>query len=172
MKKENKKLIIRNSMKEATLPKTFIELFDIILERATIKDAQILLEIEKTTVGLKVYSGYFSEKEIKEWINNDVVYLIKNGEKIAGSISYEIKDKNHAYISGLVIKPEFQKQGLARQAMELLFDELQDFKKLSLVVHPDNHAVKLYESFGFVTESRKENYFEDGEPRLIMVKNL
>ena len=140
------------------------------LERATTKNIQILLEIEKTTVGLKVYSGYFSEKEIEEWINNDIVYLIKNGEEIIGSISYEIKEKNHAYISGLVIKPEFQKQGLAKQAMKLLFNELKNFKKLSLVVHPDNHAAKLYESFGFITESRKENYFGDGEPRIVMVK--
>ena len=140
------------------------------LERATTENIQALLEIEKTTIGLKVYSGYFSEKEIKEWINNDVVYLIKNGEEVVGSISYEIKDKNHVYISGLVIKPEFQKRGLARQAMELLFDKLKNFKKLSLVVHPDNHAVKLYESFGFITESRKENYFGDGQPRIVMIK--
>ncbi|MFA7209452.1 MAG: N-acetyltransferase [Parcubacteria group bacterium] len=140
------------------------------LERATIEDIQVLLEIEKTTVGLKVYSGYFNEKEIEGWIKNDVVYLIKNGEKIAGSISYEIKGKDHAYISGLVIKPEFQKQGLAKQAMESLFGELKGFEKISLVVHPDNHAARLYESFGFVIESRKENYFGDGEPRVVMVK--
>lgn len=140
------------------------------LERATTEDIQTLLEIEETTIGLKVYSGYFNEKEIREWIENGIVYLIKNGEKIVGSISYEIKDKYHAYISGLAIKPEFQKQGLARQAMEILFEELKGFEKLSLAVHPDNHAVKLYESFGFVVESRKENYFGDGEPRLIMIR--
>jgi ribosomal protein S18 acetylase RimI-like enzyme len=141
------------------------------LIRATIEDVQILLEIEKTTIGLGVYSGYYNEKEIEEWINNDIVYLIKNGEEIAGSISYEIKNKNHAYVSGLVMRSEFQKQGLAKQAMVLLLEELKNFKQLSLVVHPDNHAVKLYESFGFVIESREENYFGDGEPRLIMIRN-
>lgn len=140
------------------------------LIRATDKDIQKLLEIEKTTAGLKIYSGYFNEKEIEEWIDNDIVYLIKNDGVIVGSISYEVKDKNHAYISGLVIKPEFQKQGLARQAMELLLEELKKFKKLSLAVHPDNHAVRLYESLGFVVETRKENYFGDGEPRLVMIK--
>lgn len=141
------------------------------LERATVDDIQTLLEIEKTTVGLKIYSGYFNEKEIEEWINNDVVYIIKNDDAIVGSISYEIKNENHAYISGLVVKPEFQKQGLARKAMTLLFEELKEHKQLSLVVHPDNHAVNLYESLGFVFESRKENYFGDGEPRIIMIKN-
>lgn len=138
---------------------------------ATIKDAKILLEIEKTAIGLRVYSGYFKEEEIAEWIENEVIYLIENDDVIVGSICYKIEDSDHADISGLIIKPEFQKQGFARQAMNLLLTELKDFKKLSLVVHPDNHAVKLYESFGFALESREENYWGEGEPRLIMVKN-
>jgi [ribosomal protein S18]-alanine N-acetyltransferase len=140
------------------------------LERATIKDIQTLLEIEKTTIGLRLYSGYFNEKEVEDYVKKSIVYLIKNNSDIIGSISYDVIDSNHADISGLVIKPEFQKKGFAKKAMELLFEKLKDYKKLTLCVHPDNHALKLYESFGFKTESRKENYFGDGEPRLIMIK--
>lgn len=140
------------------------------LIRATTKDIQTLLEIEKTTIGLKLYSGYFDEKEVEEYVKNSIVYLIKNNNDIVGSISYDVMDSDHVDISGLVVKPEFQKQGMARMAMELLFEKLKDYKKLSLCVHPDNHARKLYESFGFKVESCKENYFGDGEPRLIMVK--
>jgi ribosomal-protein-alanine N-acetyltransferase len=140
------------------------------LIRATTKDVQKLLEIEKTTIGLRLYSGYFNEEEVEGYVKNSVVYLIKNDGDIVGSISYDVIDPDHADISGLVIKPEFQKKGFARKAMELLFEKLKDYKKLSLVVHPDNHARKLYESFGFEEESRKENYFGDGEPRVVMVK--
>lgn len=140
------------------------------LKRATIEDVQKLLEIEKTTIGLKVYSGYFNEKEVEEYVKKSVVYLIKNKDDIIGSISYDVIDSNHTDISGLVIKPKFQKQGFGRMAMKLLFEKLKGCKKLSLCVHPDNHARKFYESFGFKVESRKENYFGDGEPRLIMVK--
>ena len=141
------------------------------LIRATIKDVQTLLEVEKTTIGLKVYSGYFTKEEVEGYVKDSIVYLIKNNDNIVGSISYDVIDSNHADVSGLVIKPEFQKQGLAKKAMELLFEELKNYKKLSLVVHPDNHALKLYKSFGFIEELRKENYFGDGEPRLIMNKN-
>lgn len=142
------------------------------LIRATTGDIQKLLEIEKTTVGLKLYSGYFNEKEVEEYVKNSIVFLIKNNDDIVGSISYDVIDSEHADISGLVIKPEFQKKGFARKAMELLFEKLKDYKKLSLVVHPDNHALKLYESLGFKVESRKENYFGDGEPRMVMFKNI
>ena len=142
------------------------------LIRATENDIQILLDIEKTTTGLKIYSGYFNEKEVEEYVKNSIVYLIKNDDNIVGSVSYDVIDSNHADISGLVIKPEFQKKGFAKKALELLFEKLKDYKKLSLCVHPDNHALKLYESFGFKAESRKENYFGDGEPRIIMIKKL
>lgn len=94
------------------------------LIRATTKGIQTLLEIEKTTIGLKVYSGYFNEKEVEEYVKNSIVYLIKNDEDIIGSISYDVIDSNHADISGLVIKPDFQKQGMAKKAMELLFEKL------------------------------------------------
>jgi len=140
------------------------------LVRATNEDIKTLLEIEKTAEGLKTYSGEFNEKGVEEWLDSDIVYLIKKDKVIVGNISYEVKNSKHAYISGLIIKPEFQKQGLSKQAMQLLLEELKNFKKLSLVVHPDNHAVRLYESFGFINKGRKENYYGDGEPRLMMVK--
>lgn len=139
-------------------------------QKATLEDISALLEIEKTTMGLKTYSGYFTEEEIKYYIKNDVVYFIKKNDEIVGSISYEIKGERHVYLSGLVIKPAFQGQGLAKQAIAKLLEELDRFKVIDLAVHPDNlSAVKLYESFGFVVKDRKEDFFGDGESRLIMV---
>ncbi len=140
------------------------------LQKTTLKDIQTLLDIEKTTRELKTYSGYFTEEEIKDYISSDVVYFITKEGKIAGSISYEIKDTNHAYLSGLVIRPEFQRQGLAKQALGKLFEELKGYELVDLVVHPENSsALNLYKSFGFVVKERIENYYGDGEPRLRMV---
>jgi ribosomal protein S18 acetylase RimI-like enzyme len=139
--------------------------------KATIKDVQTLLDIEKTTEGLRIYSGYFTEKEIAEWISNDIVYLIKDNGQLVGSVSYEIKDKDHAYISGLVIKTEFRKQGLGRKAMQKLLEELKNYRKIDLVTHPENiAAIKIYKSLGFDVTDKKENFFGDGKPRIVMVK--
>ena len=104
------------------------------LTRATTKDVQKLLEIEETTIGLRVYSGYFNEEEVEGYVKNSVVYLIKNDNDVVGSISYDVIASDHADISGLVIKPEFQKKGFARKAMELLFEKLKDYKKLNKLI--------------------------------------
>ena len=140
------------------------------LLRAGNKDIDKLLEIEKTAIGKRTYSGYFSKKEIKDWISSENVFLIEEGNDIVGSISYEVKNEKEVYISGLIIQTEFQKKGFAKKAIRILLDGLNKYTQVSLAVHPDNPALKLYESLDFVVMSRIEDYFGDGEPRLLMKK--
>lgn len=142
------------------------------LIRATEKHIEILLEIELTTIGLTTFWGSYKVEQIKKWISEEIVYLIETGKNIVGSVSYEIIDDEHAYISSLIIRPEFQRRGLAKQAMQILLKQLTNFKLINLVTHPANSgAIRLYHSLGFVETSRKENYFGDGEPRITMVKD-
>ncbi len=70
-----------------------------------------------------------------------------------------------------MVLPEHQGQGIAKIAMEYILSEIGEAKRIDLVTHPENNkAVNLYASLGFAIESRKEDYFGDGEPRIVMVK--
>lgn len=139
-------------------------------QRASEKDIQNVLEIEKTTVDSKIYHGLFSEKEVLDYIKNEIVYLIFKERSLVGLISYQMKGSDHAYIGGLTIKPEFQGQGIGTEAMQKLLEELKECKIIDLVVHPENlNAIKLYKSLGLIEKSRMENYYGDGEPRLLLV---
>ena len=110
--------------------------------------------------------------EAKEELEKCLVYFIKINNETVGSISYEWKNQNHAYIAGLTIIPEFQGRGLAREAMVKILAEIGEIQRIDLVTHPENaKAIKLYQSLGFKIESQKENYYGDGEPRVIMAKN-
>ena len=81
-----------------------------------------------------------------------------------------MKSLDHAYLSGLAIDPRFQGQGIGREASKLILNKLKDIKRINIITHPDNAvALKLYQSLGFIIESRKENYYSDGEPRLVLV---
>lgn len=139
--------------------------------RATKDDVDVFLNLEKKVSGVKTYSPMLERGEVKKEIENNTVYLIKKGSEIIGSIMYENKGADHIYISGLVIDPRFQGLGIGREAMSLIMKKIGDAKRIDLVTHPDNkRAISLYESLGFQVESRKENYFGDGEPRVVMVK--
>lgn len=138
-------------------------------KKATTKDIPTLLEIENSVIGSKTYSTMLEESEWLEAMNDGPVYIIERDGKVAGDMSYEIKSEDTAYISGLLILPEFQGQGIAKESMRFMLKEMGYKKRVDLVTHPDNFkGIKLYESLGFSIESRKENYFGDGEPRVIM----
>lgn len=144
---------------------------EIILKRATVEDIGSILEVEKSVVGTKIYSGLTgSDDAIKEITENIFYLIIKNG-KVVGDVAYEMKDENHAYISGLAVAKEFQRRGIAKQAMKIILEKLKNIELVDLVTHPENeNAIRLYESLGFkqIGEPIK-NYFDDGEPRIKMI---
>lgn len=140
------------------------------LKRATKADISVLIELEKNVAGTKIYSPMLEKKEWEEALEKEAVYLIEKDGVIVGNVSYERKIEGRVYISGLVINPQFQGQGIGREVIMRILDEIKDVKRVDLVTHPDNAtALALYESLGFVIESRVENYYGDGEPRLVLV---
>jgi len=143
----------------------------ITLRKAAVEDIETLLRIEKSVSNLKTYSAMLTEEEWKEEFSKSVVYLIEKDGVAIGDISYELKADNHAYLSGFAIIPKFQGQGIGSEVLKKVFAELDKMRRIDLTVHPHNiHAIMLYLSFGFIIESWKENYFGDGEPRIILAK--
>lgn len=138
--------------------------------QATNEDIETLITIARSTLGRNTYSPITSETEWKEELSHASIFIIKHEGNVLGLISYEIKNEGHAYISDLIILPKFQGRGLAKSAMGHILEQLKNIPRIDLVVHPENiAAVNLYTSFGFIVESRKENHFNDNEPRLVMV---
>ena len=113
---------------------------------------------------------YFPETQKKQiYGENKVFYLVKVGEKTVGQIQYEKQKDNIIYLNVLAIDPDFQGRGLGREVMRQFLAKVSNDSKVWLVTHPENKAVKLYESFGFKITERKENYFGNGTPRVVMV---
>jgi len=144
---------------------------NISLRRATVEDIGSILEVEKSVIGTKIYSGLAGRDDTVKEITENVFYLILKDGKIVGDIAYEMKDENTAYISGLAVGKEFQRQGIARKAMQMLLEMLKDIEHIGLVTHPENEkAIGLYKSLGFKQIGLPmENYFGDGEARIKMV---
>lgn len=140
------------------------------LKRAATKDVDIYLALEKSLGEQKLYAVFSQKDEAIKELKNCVVYFIVEEDETIGYISYEMKGKDHAYLSGIVVKPEYQGRGFAREAMKMILEKLKNIKTIDLVTHPDNaRAIKIYESFGFKKVESYENYFGDGEPRIRLV---
>ena len=124
--------------------------------------------MEGSVSGRRTYSPALEESEWKEMFKDYSVFLIKNDDEIIGNVSYRLKNPDHLHISVLVVRPEFQGKGIGRKVLEQVLSEFQNVKRIDLVTHPENPALGLYESLGFVVEERKDNFYGDGEPRLIL----
>lgn len=139
------------------------------VQGATTTDLPALIELEKKVAGTKIYSPMLTTEEWEEDMAKGPVLIIEKDSTPVGSLSYEEKE-NHIHIRGVVVIPEFQGQGIARQVLTDFLAEHKDVKRIDLVTHPDNApALHLYQSLGFAIESRIENYYGDGEPRLVLV---
>lgn len=145
---------------------------EITFQKVSLDDIQTFLDLEKKVSHLQIYSGITDEGEAREEIEDNEVYFIKKDNRIVGSTAYQTINKDEAYFSGLVIDPSFQGQGIARAAIEFRLNTLKDKKRLWLVTHPHNSKViRLYLSYGFFIEAWKDNYYGDGEPRLVLALN-
>lgn len=138
-------------------------------ERATEKDLGAYVDVERSIEDAPNYLATTDPKQALEEIKDNIVYLIRESGQIAGTVMYRMEAPDHAYISGLAIHRNFQNRGIGRTAMLKILEELKDVPTVDLATHPDNEqAVKLYESLGFVLGKRIENFFGDGEPRVMM----
>jgi ribosomal protein S18 acetylase RimI-like enzyme len=134
---------------------------------ATKDDIPLLISLEKSVSGSKTYSPTLETSKWEKELDEAKVYLIEKDDEIVGNAGYEDCGDGLFYINRLVINPKFQGKGIGRLAFEKLMDEMKDAKRIEVDTHPDNIPTnKLYIGAGFVIESRHENYYGDGEPRL------
>lgn len=146
---------------------------DISFRKITIDDVDDFLALERTVDGSIIYSAMTDRQDAIEEIAKNTVYFIEKDNNIVGNMSYEIKGLKIAYISGLMVSPQFQGQGIGKQAMVAMLKELKDLgmETIELVTHPRNiKALMIYLSLGFELSGWEDNYFGDGEPRVKMIK--
>jgi len=140
------------------------------LERATPANIDAFIALERSVSNPKTYPGSTSEKDALDELTNTHVYFIKRDGHIVGNIAYEMKEDDHTEITGLMVDPRYQGQGIGREALESVLNKLKGIKRIELVTHPENeHALALYQSSGFHIESRVDDYYGDGQPRLVLV---
>jgi len=138
------------------------------LQKATLNNWKLVEKLEKNAKG-QFFCPCKGETEYKNYIKTSNVFLIMANEIPIGTISYKIKSKT-ALINGLTLLPQYRGQGIATNTMKKILTKLKN-KNIELVVHPQNTpAIIIYLHLGFKIMGWKENYFGNGQPRLLLKK--
>ena len=142
-----------------------------VFEQATEKQADMLVEFEQTIALPKLYGKPLDLQGAIKEIHENIYYFIKYDGVLVGTAAYRKRENGSCYISNMAVAPSHRRQGIAHAALEFLMDKCTNSHRIDLITHPENfRSIPLYESFGFVIESRIENYYADGEPRIVMAK--
>ena len=140
---------------------------DLIL--ATEKDWQGVAEFEKEAE-CRIFHAYTTEEDVTKMIQNDEVFFaVLDGEKIGVMAYHKNPDSNH--ITDLIVAKKLQGQGLGLLILKTLMEKVGENNQFDLVTHPENSAAIItYLKAGFLIKDLKENFFGDGEPRIVLVK--
>ena len=141
-------------------------------EQATEADVEAFIALERIAGDPKTYGPILDIEAAREEIRSNTLYFITIGAVVVGTAAYRKGRDGSIYISNVAVDPAYRRRGIARKAMLFILDKNKGAHRFDLVTHPENEgALRLYMSLGFGVESRQENYFGDGEPRLVLAKD-
>lgn len=132
------------------------------IEKATIKDAEELTEIQTRTFeddnklkpagcSMDGPPGYDSVDWNAEWIEKTPCYKILVDDQVAGGIIIFELGERHFELGRIWIDPDLQNRGIGQQAVALMFGAFPEAKKW--IVGTPSFAVRnqhFYEKMGFV----------------------
>jgi [ribosomal protein S18]-alanine N-acetyltransferase len=140
-------------------------------ERARVGEADSLVTFEQRVADPRLYGTPSDLQRARREIRRNRLYFVKSGDAIVGTAAFCSKPGNRVYISNVAVDPRYRRQGIARAAVSFILERCSGASRIELVTHPENEAaLRLYSSFGFKVQSRHENYFGDGEPRLVLAR--
>jgi len=140
------------------------------LQRTTENDWQLVSDIKEAAVS-DIFHANLGEVAIKKYLRDFESYFITHENKMVGIIGYRPEPEiNGYYIGELIVSQEYKGKGFGKAAMQIAL-ELIGNHPVKLTTHPENSpAICLYLKLGFKIKAWKDNYYNDGEPRIVMIK--
>lgn len=135
------------------------------------KNINIFILIQNSVYNPKTFKmGSVTKEKAVYRFNDAEVLFIKEDDNIVGTLEYQLGYDSYAYIKSIAISPEFQGKNIGRQSLLLLLsDNLKHISKIGLNTHPENKALGLYQSIGFVVEKEiPKNKLLGYEPSLFL----
>jgi ribosomal protein S18 acetylase RimI-like enzyme len=140
-----------------------------LLKRADTDDVDAIVAFEALVMNKRLYGSPLDHAAAKSEIDTNEYYLYINESHVVATGALRRRDDGSIYLSNIAVHPAARRKGIARAMMRHLLLLCDTAPSLDLAVHSDNHAARsLYVSLGLSPMQIREDFFGDGEPRLIM----
>ena len=138
---------------------------------AQLQDIAPVFQIEQAVFGHHVSPDFFFRQAHDLW--PDLFFVApgaQDGELGGYIIGAPGSGQGEFWIMSLAVHEHCRGQGLGKQLLQALLQALRarQASHAKLTVHPDNSAVRLYQSQGFSVIEHQPHYFGHSDPRLVM----
>ncbi len=137
------------------------------IEKASLKEkAQLLFEMDVKSFTKDFDCPARNVEDTISYLTGSEIYLAYEGDEMIGSFSF-IEKNGEVEIKQLLVLPQYQGKGYGRELVKESLNLVKG-KRVWLVTHPKNTpAIITYLKAGFIINEWKENYYGDGQPRLL-----
>ena len=143
--------------------------FQTMLRRAVATDVDLVVAFETEVMDEKLYGKPLDHAAATSEIETNAYYLHLSEGRVVATGAIRRREDGSAYLSNIAVHPNARRTGLARAMLGHLLALSDGATSVDLAVHPDNQAAcALYVSLGFTPTHIHENFFVDGEPRMVM----
>ncbi|MDK9771399.1 N-acetyltransferase [Vibrio sp. B181a] len=132
------------------------------------QDLALVHALEHVLFGHHAYPQFFFRQVFDCWPQG--LLIAKEEDQITGYVLMATSDeRNTQWILSLAVDSQHRGKGIARLLVQAVLTKASAGSVVKLTVDPNNvPACKLYTSLGFKVLEREEDYFGDGEARLVM----
>lgn len=124
---------------------------------------------EVTELGTMLNPNFSKLFHIENLNPNETIYIYKENNINRGFIHIQ-NGIDIIDLLNIIVKPEFQNQGIGSILLKYIIDNKQD-KKIMLEVRSKNiNAIKLYQKYDFKIINIRKNYYKDDDA-IIMERN-
>ena len=139
------------------------------LKRAMATDVDLVVAFESEVMNERLYGKPLDHPAAKSEIETNEYFLYLSEGRVVATGALRRREDGSAYLSNIAVHPNVRRKGFARAMMSHLQSLSDGAPSIDLAVHPENQAaLALYVSQGFTPKHIRENFFGDGEPRIVM----
>ena len=114
-------------------------------------------ELQDLFLSVEWSSGHFPDKLVVAMQHYSTVYTAWDGDKLVGLIATMDDGVMTAYIHYLLIRPQYQGQGVGKTLVQMTTDKYRDY--LRIVVIAVNEELGFYQNCGFKVGEGKTPLF-------------
>ena len=132
------------------------------------KDGNLLLNLDNECFNRPFDLPSSSVNEQVTYLKDSLTFIYYDGDKPIGFFAYEPQENNQIELKTMAVIPSYQNKGVGKKMADDFLRRVKG-KRVHTVTHPKNTAaIILYLKHGFQIYGWKNNYYGDGEPRLLL----